>query len=618
MIDHIESLLEAKNYHQALELIEQNLDTVVSTGDESIYFKLFELRVIAKHYLQETDAIIRDHVRREKFPSAAYHTIETSHKIKLIYKSAFLEQSDAYINTVSADNPFDIVSERSATVEFIKCLGREEIEQQIKTQLSKSRGDFIKLAHKNMSAPMSYHILFYHKNSVEYETLEIGIKKVLDDVSKNRLKTISFFPLGFDIVLQVDQNQKHQLAHQIADKTAEIIVGYIIENKQRHIPTIVFNFVSTLTMQTYQKAFSKWADIKKPYFSVMKQVTEKQKKIVKEALTRNSKYIEKLKELAFTVDDRSSILLLGETGVGKSFLSKIIHKNSIRSGNPFIEKNCQQITRELIYVQLFGAVKGSFTGASQDIKGAIDKAKGGILFLDEIANADLEVQRSLLKFLDEGKYFRLGKEGVEEKADIKLIFGTNVELEKEITANTFSHDLFERISHNSLTIPPLRARREDIPLLVEYFKNDINQNSQFKMELQRDAIELLTTYNWPGNVRQLLHYLGDIFRMTRSRNIPLVTPEVILEKPPRNELRQNNPESKLEVSLLEILNSWETKNGDILDSVVKPILSKVYSEDFKGKIKESNKYIGIDGTRGSKSALSRYIEKYQNKKNNIR
>ncbi len=191
-----------------------------------------------------------------------------------------------------------------------------------------------------------------------------------------------------------------------------------------------------------------------------------------------------------------------------------------------------------------------------------------------------------------------------------MIFGTNVDLEKSIDENTFAHELFERIDKNVLTIPPLRNRKGDIPLLVEYFKNDINQNSGFKIEISKETIELLMEYNWPGNIRQLGHFIEGVFRKARSKNILIITRENILASPPRNDLKTKNPFRNLEISLREILKTWQIENGSMLEELVKPMLSKLYVGDFKGKVKEANKFIGIDGIRGTRNALQKYFEKY--------
>ncbi len=399
MINKIKAHFEQKEYLLALELIDERLAAIDDIhSNESEYAELLQLRVVSKYNLGEKDVIIRDQVRKDMFPSETYHYVENTYPIKLIHKSSFQEKCDAYINTIYVEDPFQNTTRMSATTEFVHRIGEDEIVRQVRSQLQKAKGDFVVLEHKNMSAPMSYHILFYSAEETDLGLLEVGITNVLNDACKKRLRSISFFPLGFDLVVRAEQSQKNILAEKIADMTAEIIVGYILANKNKFIPKITFNFVTVLTMLVYQKAFSKWADFKRPYFNLMKQIPEKQKNIVEASLTRDPGYIEALKETTFGIDDKSSILLLGETGVGKSFLSRILHKNSSRSGKPFKGINCQQITRELIYSQLFGAVRGSFTGATADVMGAIEAAEGGVLFLDEIGYADLEVQRTLLKF----------------------------------------------------------------------------------------------------------------------------------------------------------------------------------------------------------------------------
>lgn len=611
MQDIIKTLFTENKYSEALELIESKLlDIVDIKMHEEEYSELLHLRVFAKFNLKEQDVIIRDQVRREVFPSETYHKVDNRCQIKLIYQSAFADKSNAYVNTVSIDNPFSGVTPRSASIEFIKRIGEGEIIKQIKKQRGKIGGDFIILEHDNLSAPMSYHILFYSKDIIDFQLLERGIINVLNDASKRSLKNLSFFPLGFDLVCIAGDNQAAQIAESIADKTAEIIVGYILGNKNKFIPQITFNFVTVLTMVTYQKAFSKWADYKKSYFTVMKQITEKQNKIIKATLTRDPEYIEQLKELTFAIDDENSILLLGETGVGKSFLSKKLHEYSVRRGNTFKEMNCAQITRELIYAQLFGAVKGSFTNANKDIVGAIEAAEGGVLFLDEIGYADIEVQRSLLKFLDEGKYTRLGEESKPKVAHVKLIFGTNIEMQMSIEKNTFAFDLFERIDKNVLTIPSLRQRKEDIPLLAAHFINILNDNSSFKIEVPKETIEVLQQYSWPGNIRQLNYYIGDIFRKARNNNVLVLTPGFVDSYPPRNKLYTKNPFQEFELSLLSILKSWDPVDGKLLEIIIKPMLSKLYIEDLKGLVKESAKTIGIDGSRGERCALTHYREKY--------
>ena len=614
MLKEIQSLIDKQEYEKALEIIDLELSRIRDfQTNEKLYTNLLQLRVSVKQKLGEVDAIIRDKVRSDIFPSETTHIINGKFKITLIFKGAFLEKCDAYVNTVHIEKPFREESERSSINEFVKKLGGiEATEKQVKGQLPKEEGDFIVLQHKALSAPMSYHILFYSQSNDNIDLLEKGIKKVLDDACKNKLSKLSFFPLGFDLVRRVsDQNEQKLIAEKIADKTAEIIIRYINENNNKAIPEIVCNFVTVSTMIAFEKAFNKWAGFDKNYFAAIKQIEAKQKALIDASLTRDKEYIEKLKDLTSSIDDESPILILGETGVGKSFLAKLIHSNSKRPQNLFKQMNCSLIKSDRIYTMLFGWGKGTFTGAINDGKGAIGGAEGGTLFLDEIGYADLEVQEMLLKFVEEKKYSRFGEQENELTADVKLILGTNVDIKKNIDNGTFANDLYERICKNEITIPPLRERKDDIPLIVDRILKNLNDNNNIKVEILETAMETLKSFNWPGNIRQLQSYIEKTVQKVRKEKVNIIIPKLITENPPRNDLKAKNTLKELEENLLEYLKSWDADNGNLLDGLILPVLSKVYANDFNGNIKESSKLIGIDGTRGKDSTLSKNLEKYR-------
>ncbi len=503
MLKEIQSLIDKKDYEKALQKIDSELSRIKDfQTDEKLYTNLLQLRVSVKLNLGEVDAIIRDKVRSDIFPSETTHIVYGKFKIKLVYKSAFQENCDAYVNTVHVENPFQEESERSSIKEFIKKLGIDEINNQIKGQLPKKEGDYIILRHTKLSAPMSYHILFYSENNDNIDLIEKGIEKVLDDACKNKLYKISFFPLGYDLIRRTsEQNEQKLIAEKIANKTAEFITRYISENSNRNIPEIIFNFVSVPTMMNYEKAFNKWTGYDKKYFAAIKQIEAKQKALIDASLTRDKEYVEKIKDLASSIDDENPILILGETGVGKSFLAKLIHLNSNRSKNNFKQLNCSLVKNERIYSQLFGWGKGTFTSSVKDGPGAIGAAEGGTLFLDEIGYADLDTQQMLLKFVEEKIYSRYGEEEIERSADVKLIFGTNVDIKKNIDNGTFANDLYERISKSEITISPLRERKNDIPLLVENILRKLNENNNIKVEILPIAMEKIKDFNWPGNIR---------------------------------------------------------------------------------------------------------------------
>lgn len=196
------------------------------------------------------------------------------------------------------------------------------------------------------------------------------------------------------------------------------------------------------------------------------------------------------------------VLILGETGVGKTLVASIIHSESKRKGKPFLHQSCSNIPSELFESDLFGHERGAFTGAMERKKGKIEIANKGTLFLDEIADLSLQSQAKLLHFLESGRFFRVG--GAEElSADIRLIVASNKNLVKEIGEKRFRKDLYYRICILEIHIPPLRERIEDIPFLIkEILVKENNQNRNGK-GISPETMTKLLNYAYPGNVREL-------------------------------------------------------------------------------------------------------------------
>ena len=199
----------------------------------------------------------------------------------------------------------------------------------------------------------------------------------------------------------------------------------------------------------------------------------------------------------------ATVLVLGETGVGKEVVAREIHKNSLRKNGPFIKVNCASIPESLFESELFGYDKGAFTGAiSKGKPGLLELAHNGTIFLDEIGELPLSAQPKLLRVLQEKKIIRVG--GTESKRiDVRVIAATNKDLEKEVEKGTFREDLFYRLNVIPIKVPPLRKRREDIPLLSKHFLDLYNSKYNKTKTLSDTAFQLLKWYSWPGNVRQL-------------------------------------------------------------------------------------------------------------------
>jgi two-component system nitrogen regulation response regulator NtrX len=222
---------------------------------------------------------------------------------------------------------------------------------------------------------------------------------------------------------------------------------------------------------------------------------------------------------AATADSR--ILILGENGTGKELVARRIHRLSRRASKPFVEVNCAAIPEELIESELFGHVKGAFTGAAADRPGRFEQAHGGTLFLDEIADMSLKTQAKVLRALQEQRFERVGGASAIQ-VDVRVLAATNKDLQEEIRAGRFREDLYFRLAVIPLHVPALRERPEDVPLLVEHFVVQLARELGRRPKwLERPALERLQGYAWPGNVRELRNLVERLMIMAPGETIGL-------------------------------------------------------------------------------------------------
>jgi two-component system, NtrC family, nitrogen regulation response regulator NtrX len=208
-------------------------------------------------------------------------------------------------------------------------------------------------------------------------------------------------------------------------------------------------------------------------------------------------------QIAVTAPTNGRVLIYGESGAGKELVARALHAASLRSGGPFVEVNCAAIPEELIESELFGHVKGSFTGATDDKTGKFQKADGGTLFLDEIGDMSLRTQSKVLRVLEEQRFEPVGSNRT-VNVDARVIAATNKNLEQEIARGAFRQDLFYRLNVIPFYVPPLRDRKEDIVILARHFLNEFSSTYGKKTrELSDTAMEVVLRYPWPGNVREL-------------------------------------------------------------------------------------------------------------------
>lgn len=206
------------------------------------------------------------------------------------------------------------------------------------------------------------------------------------------------------------------------------------------------------------------------------------------------------------IDADDPVLVTGESGTGKELIARAIHKNSRRGKAPFVSENCAALPEALLESELFGYVRGAFTGATGNKKGLLETASGGVLFLDEVGDMPLDLQKKLLRVLQEGEVRPLGSAET-RKVDVRLICATNKNLEAMVRDGTFREDLYYRLAVLPVRLPPLRERKEDVPLLVKRVLGELPREGGQRLRISADALERLVAYNWPGNVRELQNEL---------------------------------------------------------------------------------------------------------------
>jgi transcriptional regulator with GAF, ATPase, and Fis domain len=217
----------------------------------------------------------------------------------------------------------------------------------------------------------------------------------------------------------------------------------------------------------------------------------------------------------------STVLITGETGTGKELVARAIHKRSQRSARAFVSVNCAAVPHDLIASELFGHEKGAFTGATQRRLGRFELADGGTIFLDEIGELPLETQISLLRILQEREFQRVG--GNESlQIDVRVVAATNRNLEEAIATGAFREDLFYRLNVFPIEVPPLRQRKEDISLLVEYFVDRYASKAGKKITgIDKRSLELLQSYSWPGNIRELQNVIERSVIVCDAQNLTI-------------------------------------------------------------------------------------------------
>ena len=317
----------------------------------------------------------------------------------------------------------------------------------------------------------------------------------------------------------------------------------------------------------------------------------KQKVTHEYELTGDSEAITELQEtISLVAPTNAWILIMGENGTGKELVARSLHQQSKRMNKAFVEVNCAAIPEELIESELFGHEKGSFTGATEKKRGKFDLAHEGTIFLDEVADMSLKAQAKVLRILQEKKYERVG--GTKLIAtDVRVLAATNKDLEKEMEEGRFRQDLYYRLNVIPLRVPPLRDRKEDIPLLVKRFLKDFSsKEGEGEKTITADALAILMRHGWPGNVRELKNIVErlnimKVGNVIEADDIPLFMKK---EQNPETEVTESAPDS-----LREAKTAFEKQY----------IAGKL--KDYDGNVSRTAEAIGLE-----RSNLHRKIKAY--------
>jgi len=306
------------------------------------------------------------------------------------------------------------------------------------------------------------------------------------------------------------------------------------------------------------------------------------------------KNFEEVKAVAKT---SATVLLFGETGTGKELIAKAIHNESERKGKPFVAVNCAAIPETLLESELFGHEKGSFTGAYDRHIGKFEAANGGTIFLDEIGSLPKSLQGKILRALQDKVISRIGSaESI--SLNVRIISATNSDLKKEVDAKRFRDDLYYRLNVVPINIPPLRERREDIPLLIGHFLAQFNKEYSKKIKgFEEDAMEILTQYDWPGNVRELENVV--------ERIVALAKEDIISKESLPKELLMSEAAEKI-FTMYKGKGKRETikKESKSLEEGEKESIRKALKEAKGNKI-EAAKTLGIH-----RNTLTKKIKQY--------
>lgn len=297
-------------------------------------------------------------------------------------------------------------------------------------------------------------------------------------------------------------------------------------------------------------------------------------------------------ELAYAARSDAKILITGESGVGKEILARQIHKQSNRVRAQLVTINCAGLPDSLLESELFGHVRGSFTGAYRDKPGLLETAHNGTMFMDEVGEMSLRMQALLLRFLESGEIQRVGAERAQARVNVRVVAATNRNLTERIASKEFREDLYYRLNVIHLTVPPLRDRREDVPELLDYFIAFFSARHALPVPaLAPEALSQLIAYGWPGNVRELKNFVERLVLRARSGLITPADLPMEIMPPPQAAIREPVRGAAVERMYDRMVNGHEP----FWPVVYEPFMSRdMTRDDLRALVSR-----GLEQTRGS-------------------
>jgi len=327
--------------------------------------------------------------------------------------------------------------------------------------------------------------------------------------------------------------------------------------------------------------------------------------------SENKKMVEIYKTIGRIAKTDVNVLIQGETGTGKEVIARMIHEKSIRNKKPFVAINMAAIPKDLLESELFGHTKGAFTGATTDRPGKFEEANGGTIFLDEISESELKIQSKLLRVVQEKEVTRIGSnKGL--KLDLRIIVATNQDLGELVKNKEFREDLYYRLNVVTIDLPPLRERKEDIPILVQHFLKKFSYLKKQELTISDEAMDALLKYQWPGNIRELENVIQyAIIHATGQTISKSKLPPKIFENNTKNDFNFLSKKLKSlanEIISSEIISGTNNAYEEFLKIVEKPLIMAVLDKTLNNKT-EASKILGINRNTLRKKIKELEIEK---------